>query len=112
MLEARLAVVGEQLGVVGVQERPHRGIERAADPARPERHPVTSVREVGGELRLQLVRRRPVLRGDEDRVVTGERPGDRRVAALVDRLGERARVARTGVVTTTSPLFAASTPVA
>ena len=39
--EARLAVVREQLGVVGVQEGPDGGIERAADPARPERHHTT-----------------------------------------------------------------------
>ena len=39
VLEGRLAVVREQLGVVGVEERPDRGVERAADPARPERHP-------------------------------------------------------------------------
>ena len=41
VLEARLAVVREELGVVGVEERPDRRVERAADPARPERHPAT-----------------------------------------------------------------------
>ncbi len=94
VLEARLAVVGEKLGVVRVEKGPDRRIERAADAARPERHVVHSVGEVRGELGLQLPRRRAVLGGDEDRVVAGERSGDRRVGALVDRLGERARVAR------------------
>ena len=41
VLDARLAVVREQLRVVGVEERPHGGVEGATDPARPERHPVT-----------------------------------------------------------------------
>ena len=51
---------------------------------------------MGGELGLQVAGRGPVLGRDEDRVVAGERPGDRRMAALVDRLGERARVAGGG----------------
>ena len=41
VLEARLAVVGEELGVVRVEKGPDRGVERAADAARPERHGVT-----------------------------------------------------------------------
>ena len=39
VLEARLAVVRQELGVVRVEEGPDRRVERAADAARPERHP-------------------------------------------------------------------------
>ena len=41
VLEARLAVVRQELGVVRMEECPHRRVERAADAARPERHRVT-----------------------------------------------------------------------
>ena len=41
VLEARLAVVRQELGVVRVEEGPDRRVERAADAARPERHVVT-----------------------------------------------------------------------
>ena len=41
VLEARLAVVRQELGVVRVEKGPDRRVERAADAARPERHGVT-----------------------------------------------------------------------
>ena len=41
VLEARLAVVGQKLGVIRVEKGPDRRIERAADAARPERHVAT-----------------------------------------------------------------------
>ena len=117
VLGGGVAVVRQQLAVVGVEELPDGRVDAAAGAAAPEGHVRLLALDVIGSImpepRAQghvvpsprcAVSSAPsvsapcgIARGEEDRVVARDRAGDRRVAALVDRLRERGGVPGRGL---------------